>query len=592
MLAGNLGDYKSNINTKDGKKDLKDVKQLTKIMENTRNVKAEEDSITLQIDQLDETIKALQAQKLVKDNQVKQFTKIGKDWTELKKITKEVAKQIEPFVAHEKERNKQNIKKLEESITQFTQDMKKREFYQYGCGPNQAKEKLDAVFEELATFENQITDFGENADKFGEPDLIIKANKDIESIKVSINVMKQLWDHIAKCHNQFETFQQALWKEIVIDDMLEIVNKLAKALKEIKVDKRANAAIGIQDDIKMWINFLGVIEELASDKMRDRHWDKLKEKLGVQFEINDSLKLQFIFELKLGNYQEDVEEITDQAANEAKMEDLIARLETDWKPIKFVFQAHKDSGYYLIKLGEDEFEALENDQTLVSSMFSNRYLATFEEEINYWNKALANISEIVTVVGEVQRTWSFLENLFIHSDEVKKELPKESQKFIEIDKNVKEILADGYKTQLALDFCVKDWVLPQLEKIQVELTVCETALNAFMFSKQVAFPRFFFVSPTDLLDILSNGNSPAKIMKHMPKIITAIKTLHLKEEGVRPFGEGWVSDIGKEEVNFTRELKLLGKVECYLQDIIDCMRNSLKDISLGALKSFTTLSKD
>jgi hypothetical protein len=38
-----------------------------------------------------------------------------------------------------------------------------------------------------------------------------------------------------------------------------------------------------------------------------------------------------------------------------------------------------------------------------------------------------------------------LENLFIHSEEVKKELPKESIKFIDIDKNVKEILADGYK---------------------------------------------------------------------------------------------------------------------------------------------------
>lgn len=49
-------------------------------MENTKLVKSEEDSITLQIDQLDETIKALQAQKLVKDTQVKQYTKIGKDW--------------------------------------------------------------------------------------------------------------------------------------------------------------------------------------------------------------------------------------------------------------------------------------------------------------------------------------------------------------------------------------------------------------------------------------------------------------------------------------------------------------------------------
>jgi hypothetical protein len=85
--------------------------------------------------------------------------------------------------------------------------MKKRDFQQYSCGPTTAKDKLDLVFDELATFENQIADFGENADKFGEPDLIIKATKDIESIKVSINVMKQLWDHIAKCHNQFEEFQ-------------------------------------------------------------------------------------------------------------------------------------------------------------------------------------------------------------------------------------------------------------------------------------------------------------------------------------------------------------------------------------------------
>jgi len=40
----------------------------------------------------------------------------------------------------------------------------------------------------------------------------------------------------------------------------------------------------------------------------------------------------------------------------------------------------------------------------------------------------------------------------------------------------------------------------------------------FMDGKRRAFPRFYFVSTADLLDILSNGNSPAKVMVHMPKI--------------------------------------------------------------------------
>jgi hypothetical protein len=70
-LTTGLSDFKSNINTKDGKKDLKDVKVLTKVMENTRLVDTQKDSITLQIDQLDETIKLFQVNKLVKDNQVK-----------------------------------------------------------------------------------------------------------------------------------------------------------------------------------------------------------------------------------------------------------------------------------------------------------------------------------------------------------------------------------------------------------------------------------------------------------------------------------------------------------------------------------------
>ena len=136
------------------------------------------------------------------------------------------------------------------------------------------------------------------------------------------------------------------------------------------------------------------------------------------------------------------------------MEKTLERLEITWKDIVFDFTPHKDTGFYMIRLIEENFDLLENDQVSVTAMFSSRYLATFEDKIVYWQKALASISEITVLIGEVQRTWSFLENLFIHSEEVKKELPKESIKFIDIDKNVKEILADGYKHQKALDFCV------------------------------------------------------------------------------------------------------------------------------------------
>ena len=171
-----------------------------------------------------------------------------------------------------------------------------------------------------------------------------------------------------------------------------------------------------------------------------------------------------------------------------------------------------------------------------------------------------------------------MENLFIHSEEVKKELPKESEKFVGIDKEVKAILKDGERKQKALDFSTQDNVMARLEEVQKQLTLCEKALNDFMDSKRRAFPRFYFVSPADLLDILSNGNNPKKIMVHMPKIFQAIETLSLKDDGDRPQAIGMETCVGKEYVEFSKPLKLVGKVENYLGDVIDTMRNSLKHI--------------
>ena len=83
------------------------------------------------------------------------------------------------------------------------------------------------------------------------------------------------------------------------------------------------------------------------------------------------------------------------------MEKTLERLEITWKDIVFDFTPHKDTGFYMIRLVEENFDLLENDQVSVTAMFSSRYLATFEEKIVYWQKALASISEITVLIGEV-----------------------------------------------------------------------------------------------------------------------------------------------------------------------------------------------
>lgn len=93
--------------------------------------------------------------------------------------------------------------------------------------------------------------------------------------------MKALWDHINTCQNTFEGFYQNKWVETQPFEMEDEVKKLMKTLKDMKIDKKANAYQGILDEIKKWLVFLPLIAELADESMRERHWDMIKAKLGV-----------------------------------------------------------------------------------------------------------------------------------------------------------------------------------------------------------------------------------------------------------------------------------------------------------------------
>lgn len=52
-----------------------------------------------------------------------------------------------------------------------------------------------------------------------------------------------------------------------------------------------------------------------------------------------------------------------------------------------------------------------------------------------------------------------------------------------------------------------------LANIQGELLKCEKVLAQYLETKRLTYPRFYFISSSDLLDILSNGNNPQAICK-------------------------------------------------------------------------------
>jgi dynein heavy chain len=83
------------------------------------------------------------------------------------------------------------------------------------------------------------------------------------------------------------------------------------------IDKRCNTYVGINNDLKNWAVFLPLLGELkdpAMDSKDDRHWNKIKEMVKPKtFEVNAQLKLETIWDLKLFEFKDAIEDITHQA---------------------------------------------------------------------------------------------------------------------------------------------------------------------------------------------------------------------------------------------------------------------------------------
>jgi dynein heavy chain, axonemal len=72
---------------------------------------------------------------------------------------------------------------------------------------------------------------------------------------------------------------------------------------------------------------------------------------------------------------------------------------------------------------------------------------------------------------------------------------------------VQDILKSFRSLKNCVAACNQDGLSKKLDEQLSELELCEKALADFKESKRRAFPRFYFVSSNDLLDILSNGAS-------------------------------------------------------------------------------------
>lgn len=296
--------------------------------------------------------------------------------------------------------------------------------------------------------------------------------------------------------------------------------------------------------------------------------------------MSDDTTLNDLLALNLHQYEDEVKNIVDKSVKEMAMEKVLKELNTTWNTMEFETEIHERTKMKLLVASEELIEILEENQVQLQNMMTSKFIDFFLEEVSDWQKKLSNADQVIQVFFEVQRKWCYLESIFIGSEDIRNQLPEDSKRFDRIDKEFKEVLLDMQKNLNVVKATNKPGLYEKLDILLSQLLLCEKALNDYLETKRLAFPRFYFVSSADLLDILSNGNQPELVQRHLTKLFDSLaKLVFLQESGKNTKrAKGMISKENEEYVQFSQICDCTGKVEVWLNRVIDVMRKTLHQL--------------
>ena len=378
-------------------------------------------------------------------------------------------------------------------------------------------------------------------------------------------------------------------------DMFRKIYKLSKlfsgATGQDPLENPLSVAQKTVEKIKGFQEHISLLSAICNMGLRPRHWVKLSEAVGFEFKRDDHTTLNRLIDRKIVEHKEQIQEISDNASREWTLEKTLDKMESDWADLSFELNEWKDTGTFILKDGPvDEAQTLLDDHIIKSqSMSASPFAQPFADRIGPWEKKLVLLQDILDEWLKCQSKWIYLEPIF-GSEEMMKQIPKEGTAFREMDTIWREIMQNVNKTPHILTVADFSGLLEQLKDANSQLEIVEKGLNAFLDTKKMAFPRFFFLSNDELLEILSEGKIPTNVQPFVKKCFESMRDLHFNDKGLI---EAMNSQEG-EQVSFPTPVDpaASGAVEVWLDSVEAQMRQALLKVSGDAIEAYFSTPRD
>eukprot|EP01094_Clydonella_sp_ATCC50884_P027826 TRINITY_DN8164_c0_g1_i2.p1 TRINITY_DN8164_c0_g1~~TRINITY_DN8164_c0_g1_i2.p1 ORF type:complete len:4596 (+),score=2011.83 TRINITY_DN8164_c0_g1_i2:76-13863(+) len=474
-------------------------------------------------------------------------------------------------------------------------DGRLKEFYSDWSSdkPLEGASSHTAALETLRMFDGRLGRLREEVSRLRQAkaalDLEPQPEDRLDTIGEEVDDLKCVWNELAGVWELINQMKDIPWNAVVPRKVRRQLEDIQGQLKQLPSRMRQYAAYEhISDTVKVFLSQNGIVNDLRSGALRERHWDELRRRLGVSWILSD-LTLGSIWNCDLKINGKTFTDIITQAQGELGIEEYIKEIKEYWQLYELDLVSYQNK-CYLIRGWDELFAKLTEHSNSIGAMKASPFFKVFEEDANAWDDKLNRIRILFDTWIDVQRRWIYLEGIFSGSADIQNMLPVESSRFRSVNSEFIGIMRRVHKTPSIVDIVNFEGIQKTCDRIAEMLAKIQKALGDYLERQRASFPRFYFVGDEDLLEIIGNSKDIERIQKHIKKMFAGLSILILDEEKTTILGMG--SSEG-EQVMFKRAIHVKDhpKINEWLTKVESEMKFTLASILQEALQARVAIEK-
>ncbi|XP_043248669.1 dynein axonemal heavy chain 6 [Colletes gigas] len=408
----------------------------------------------------------------------------------------------------------------------------------------------------------------------------------LDQVTNELRLRNLLWETLTEWENAIYVWYTADFDTLDVEDITSFTMRTMKNIIQLERGLPSNNIVpDLKENVELIRNKLPILGYLRNPDLRERHWEKIEIILNHIFKPDEKKTWTELEALGAFLKPNELMEVAAAASSEANLEHMLKKVIDTWEHLIFIVVPHKE-GKDIFILGslEDIQTAMDESNINLQTIIASRHVGPIQSLVEKWIEKLDLFTDTLEAWQYLQQQWLYLEAIFSAPD-IQRQLPLEAKLFIEVDKFWKDLMRRTHKTPLAMPTCTQPGLLELLEENNSRLDEVMKCLEAYLETKRVAFPRFFFLSNDELLEILAQTKNPHAVQRHLQKCFDAIYRLEFeaKESNIGEVEEmvlttnivAMISPEG-ERVPLGKGLRARGNVEDWLGRVEDAMFTTLR----------------